>query len=549
MLVIRRSIRSRVQKDDDQGAAFVAVLVVMLVGVIAAALVAASVLFTIESNAKNKSTTQAFVAAESGRDQMLATIVASPCTKSIADASSAPFYFSVSATVGPDASHLTDACLSSSATATIRIVASGKGSDGSQTTIVAVYQRPVSVTNSPGGTMSYFDGSFLATQSNYTGDLVIRNGNYACNSSSTINGDLWVPSGSVDLSANCVINGSVYASGDITANGGNGATVKGSLITAGNVSLSANHFSLGDAAVATSGNVYADGAFALGNQPTIRGSYVLGGSFSGAGTVQKPSASVQKCATTPTPAANAALCGTPAAKPGTNHTNPTLANVIAMTAWRNLGSAQAAWGSNIQWQSGPCNGADVKGFLTTTPTPPNTRIGIDYSACLGPVTVTIGSATLTKDAVFLLASGSAMTVKVTGALTSSSLPDLSNAPQLLFIHADSNLSDTAPSCATGSASDALSFPTSPSPPIAQARMLFYTPCGLNNSSQNGLIFKGQFYANNDSNPHWVHPDFTCTPMSWSPVIDLGCKVASAASETGTTSTTILPPTLVSQSEQ
>ncbi|GAA4480315.1 hypothetical protein [Microbacterium panaciterrae] len=543
MLVVRSFLDARDRDDDDRGAALVAVLVVMLVGFISAALVAAAVMFTIQSNASNKSTTQAFVAAESGRDQMLATIVAHPCTKSIADAAAAPFYFSVSAIVGPDAGHLTDACLSASANATIQITASGKGADGSQTTIVSTYQRPVSITNSPGGTMSYFDGSFLATQSNYTGDLVIRNGPYACNSHSTINGDLWVPNGTVDLSADCTVNGSVYASGDITATGGSGATVKGNLVTAGNVKLTANHFSLGDTSNPASGFAYADRTFTLGSQPTILGGYATGQSYSG-GAVPKPSVSM--CASSPSPAANAALCGTPAATPGTSRTNPTLATVITMTTWRNLGTSRAAWGGNIQWQTGPCNGSDVSGSLTVAPAAPNTRIGIDFSTCTGPVTITIGPAALAYDAVFLIAAGSAMTLNVTGALTSSSLADLSNAPQLFFIHADGNLNDSAPTCGSGSASDTLSLPGSSTP--LQARMMFYTPCGLNNPSQNGLIFKGQFYANNDGSAHWVHPDFTCTPMSWTPVIDLGCKVANSVSNPASSSTTILPPTLVSQGE-
>ncbi|SFR60587.1 hypothetical protein SAMN04488591_2338 [Microbacterium azadirachtae] len=540
MLVIRDRLETA--DRDDRGAALVAVLIVMIVGVVAAVLVAATVMFTIQSNAKNKSTTQAFVAAESGRDQMLATVLANPCAKSIADAGSAPLYYAVSALFGPDKDHLTDACLSATATSTIQITASGKGPDGSATKIVALYQRPVSLSNAPGGTMSYFDGSFLATHANYTGDLVIRSGNYTCNSSSVITGDLWVPNGAVDLSANCTVNGNVYALGDITASGGNAATVKGNLITAGNVNLTANGFSLGDSAVPTSGFVYADGTFTLGNKPVIMGGYSIGKGFSGAGVVGKPTQTVANCSTSPTPAANASLCGSPAAKPGTNRTNPTLVAVTAMTTWRNLGSARAAWGSKIQWTTGPCNGSNVSSLLAAAPTPPNTRVGIDFSSCTGTVTVNIGATGLVNDAVMLIASGSPMNVNVSGPLTSSA-PSLATAPQLFFIHADANLTDTAPSCGSGSASDALTLPST-----VQARLMFYTPCGLNNSSQNGLIFQGQYYANNDGTPHWVHPDFTCTPMSWSPVIDLGCKVATAAGSPGTTITTILPPTLTSEQE-
>ncbi len=543
MLVIHRLRNKGRASSDDRGAALVAVLIVMVVGVIVAVIVAGAVLFVIQSNASNKSSTQAFVAAESGRDAMLSAIVANHCTLSIPDATSSPFYYSVSATVGPDESHLTDACLSADKNATIKIVASGRGADGSHTTIESVYNRPVTIPPSPGGTMSYFDGSFLATQSNYTGDLVIRSGPYACNSHSTINGDLWVPNGTVDLSADCTINGSVYALGDITATGGNGATVKGNLITAGNVNLSANSFALGTASDPTTGNVYADGTFTLGNKPTILGAYVTGRAATLGKAVGRPAVSVQNCATTPAPAANASLCGTPVATPGTDRTIPSLATVTTMTQWRNLGTVRAAWGSNVQWQVGPCGGQDVSGMLAAAPTAPNTRLGIDYSACTGAVTVRIAATALSNDAVFLVPPGSRMTVNVTGSLTSGAAPDLSNAPQLFFVHADGNLNDTAPTCVSGSASDALSLPAT-----VQARLMFYTPCGLNNSSQNGLVFKGQFYANNDGSAHWVHPDFTCTTMSWSPVIDLGCKVAASVADPGPTSTIVLPPSLNTQRE-
>jgi len=542
MLVIRRLL-NRDRSSDERGAALVAVLIVMVVGVVAATLVAAAVLFTAQSNASNRSSTQAFVAAESGRDAMLAAIVANHCTLAISDAASAPYYYSVSATVGADEDHLTDTCMSADKNATIKIVASGRGDDGSHTTIEAFYNRPVTIPPSPGGTMSYFDGSFLATQSNYTGDLVIRTGPYACNSHSTINGDLWVPNGTVDLSADCTINGNVYALGDITATGGSGATVKGNLITAGKVNLTANGFALGTAADAATGNIYADGTLDLGNKPTVTGAYITGKAATLGKPVGRPATSVQNCATTPIPAANASLCGTPAATPGTDRTIPSLATVTTMTQWRNLGTVRAAWGSNVQWQVGPCGGQDVSGLLTAALTAPNTRVGIDYSTCTGPVTVRIAAAALSHDAVFLIAPGSKMTVNVTGSLTSSSAPDLSDAPQLFFAHADGNLNDTAPTCSSGSASDALSLPAT-----VQARLMFYTPCGLNNSSQNGLIFKGQFYANNDGSAHWVHPDFTCTMMSWNPVIDLGCKVAASVANPGPTSTVVLPPSLNKQRE-
>ena len=56
-----------VGKDD--GAAIVTVVIVMLVGFVIASVVAASVMSTIRANAGNSAQTQAFIAAESGRDE------------------------------------------------------------------------------------------------------------------------------------------------------------------------------------------------------------------------------------------------------------------------------------------------------------------------------------------------------------------------------------------------------------------------------------------------------------------------------------------------
>src|SRR5688572_16478635 len=56
---------------EDEGMALVTVVLVMLMGVVIVTTVAASVIFTMSANTRNKSTTQSFIAAESGRDAAL----------------------------------------------------------------------------------------------------------------------------------------------------------------------------------------------------------------------------------------------------------------------------------------------------------------------------------------------------------------------------------------------------------------------------------------------------------------------------------------------
>ena len=75
MLVLNRFLsRARVRRDDEAGAVLVAVVVVMLVGFVVAVAIAGSVVFTIQANVSNRSSTQAFIAAESGRDAAVAQI-------------------------------------------------------------------------------------------------------------------------------------------------------------------------------------------------------------------------------------------------------------------------------------------------------------------------------------------------------------------------------------------------------------------------------------------------------------------------------------------
>ena len=78
MLVVDRLFK-RVKSGED-GAVLITVVIVMLVGFIVASVVAASVLFTIRANATNKGLTQAFIAAESGRDVAVAAMAACSTT-------------------------------------------------------------------------------------------------------------------------------------------------------------------------------------------------------------------------------------------------------------------------------------------------------------------------------------------------------------------------------------------------------------------------------------------------------------------------------------
>ncbi len=493
MLVIRtRGWRGR--RDDDRGAVLVTVLIVMLVGFIVVASIAAAVVFTIGANQTNRDRTGAFVAAESGRDAAVAAIAQGACVTS-GSGTDPDYTFRVKTTTGAQPASFDDPGLVSACPTIdsrfVVIESTGTGPAGATSVVTSVYTWQVFYPGQPGGTMAYFDGAFTATQSQYEGDLVMRSGNYECNAQSTITGDLWLTSGDFSVSAKCVIDGSVYVRGN--ANLGNGADVSitGDVVAGGSISMTSNKAIVG-------GSLTANGAI-----NTTAGSAAGNATAGGA-------ASVAPGTVAGTVTANA---GTPAVF------NPTLEKVFDMTRWLDVPIDRATWGGDVRWFEGPCNGTDVMTALKQPLTAPYTRVGIDYTACTGPVTVRLSGGQVAHDALFLVPPASTMSIVISGSLTSVLVPQ----PQLFFIHGDAVLGNDAPDCITGSSTDSLSLPAT-----AQVRMMLYSPCGLGSVSH--INFNGQFYSNYDGDEKWVHPEFTCQNMAWEPILGLGCSVKDAAED-------------------
>lgn len=554
MLVIEPP-RRRLHAGDDSGAVLVTVVIVMLVGFVIAVTIAASVIFTMGANAGNKDRTQAFIAAESGRDAALANAMKVPCTVGATSASGSSPIYAATVTTGSPTGAQTASCPSLSTPSVINITSTGTGPDGSTTQIVSKYERAVTYVGQPGGVMAYFSGQFKATQSLYEGDLVIRDGLYLCNSTTTIDGDLWVPRGGVTLSADCDIDGNIYAEGDVNITSAK-PHITGSIYARGSVTLSAANaivdkdlFATGGVTVEAGtlsgsahagtninvtggevgGDVYAKGNVAVGfNQGEVAGSAYAGGTATEknaadvAGTLNSGSA-------------------TPVADPGVPQSD--LDAVFVMTTWVDLPLEPAFWGTDVKWETGPCDDKavtsnDVTSLATQALASPYTRVGIDYRACSGPVMVNLGggATNFTHDVVFLVAPGSVL--KVTTGNINSTAP----LPQLFFVQGDNILGNSVPNCGAGMASGELSLGTS-----LAAELMFYTPCGFKNT--NGVAFDGQFYSNTDGSSHWVQPAFSCVEMEWLPMLDLGCQIDTSVTS-GTTSTPILgPPTLISQTEQ
>ncbi|KJL34296.1 hypothetical protein [Microbacterium azadirachtae] len=528
---------------NEQGVALVLVVFVMLIGLIAASAIAAAIFFVINGNATNKSNTQAFIAAESGRDAALANVLknCSLVTRNlIGGGGTAPFY---------DAS--VDKCPNTPDPggppykSTFTITSTGFDLSGAKTKVTSQYIRNFT-SGIVGGQVAYFDGSFTLTHSQYSGDLVIRSGNYNCTTSkSTIDGDLWVLGGSdgtnggnVTLSQGCTVTGSIYAAGSVTF-GQTSDTVGGSVIAAHDVTISTNGFTIGAADPAVKGGIHAGGAinFTNAKSGTIAGDVLAGGTYTASAGVTIGGSA--KGGVAPSPAVF----------------SPTLQDVYAQSAWVDLSTARAPWGSGVDWRTPSSCTADVTALLQTPPAAGKTQIGLDYSACSSAVVVAIngpgkkpGNYVLNYDTVVLVPAAASMDVVLGG----SPGPAAGTKTQLFFIHGDPTV-NAQPDCSTnvGWAGDGISVPSTMGSGL---NLMFYSACGVGKIAGNANPFTGQFYAGGAGQTGWVQPVFTCQPMKWETAeatsfIDIGCEVGKAGGSGTPSPPQPQIPFLTSQAEQ
>lgn len=497
MLVINRFLRRT--RADDSGAVLVTVLVVMLVGFIVASVVAASVLFAIRSNVGNRSRTQAFIAAESGRDVAIAAITAG-CSATAFSGTVDPIYTStVYVTAGNQPASATDGGVTqgcpTSTTRYVVIRSTGTGPDNSTATIDSVYPWQVTYSQQPGGVVTYFSGGFTAGVAHYTGDLVLRDGDWGCNIDGILDGDLYVLQGTTTFSNNCTVNGDIWSAGNVTSSSQN-VKVNGDITTNGYVSMSSNGGALVD------GSMFAKGNITLSNQGSSTAS-VTGGLTS------RNTISVDNKWT---------VTGTQTPNSPTDPVfDPTLAWLMAATKWIDLDNA--GWGTKYT-ATNVCTLSDAAiGTLISTA---GTPLVLDYTSCgNGAVKLDLGNMTPKRDAVVIAKPGVRMEINLLGTVT-----DDGNKRQLLFIHSDATRNFTngepVPNCGNGNQNDSFDVSGAIDPNV---RIMMYSPCGITGTATSS--FSGQYYTNDSTHMH-SSATYTCKPMSWSPVFDqLGCKIKGA----------------------
>lgn len=511
MLELARIRRAFGGDTSDDGAVLLTVVMVVFLGVIIAATIAASVIFTIGANDVNRDRTEAFIAAESGRDVAVESLRSGigvdgsftcPALSGSSTAGAVPRYdYSIRTSGDADAPKtwdgLADACPVNGTTSWVVIRSTGMGPDDAPVTIDSVYPWYHGPATTPSGTVAFFEGEFTATKSTYAGDLVIREGDYECNNGASggVQGDLWVLRGDLTITDTCIVAGSVYVRDTISV-ANKQLRVGGDLISLnGMIKLNANGAEVG-------GDVYA-----AGNIDTKTGSGVVRGSFKTPGDMVNHQPTDWKNGATP-----------PASVPVDDNApapviSPTLQQVYDATSWIELTST-TTWSSSDLPVYAPgagivCSTTQLQTVLSAT----GTRAVIDMTGCPAGgsgIKVAPGNVTVARDAVILVPASQKMDLQLTGTISRPSGTTLATGPQLLIVHLDPNGSDGRPPSCSPSALDKFTAGTA-----NNVRTLIYSACGINSTMS--LTMSGQLYMGSDG-LHLNGGTFTCIPMSWAPTL-------------------------------
>ncbi|WP_442575420.1 hypothetical protein ACSBPH_16630 [Microbacterium sp. F51-2R] len=514
MLVINRLVARAKSPRNDSGAILVTVVVVMFVGFIVAATIAASVMFTIGANDTNKDRTEAFIAAESGRDVGVAAITAG-CAATTLTGTNPTYTTKIYSTSGSKPTSATDAGVTlgcpSSTSKYVLFRTTGTGPDGATTTIDSVYPWTVTYSNVPGGVVTYFSGSVSQSVSHYTGDLVLRNGNWSCPQNGTLDGDLYVLNGTVSLSTGCVVNGDIYSNGNVSSNSQawqvnarGGSTSAGNITTNGTVSFTSN----GNPKVA--GSISAKGDISLaaagGGTGTVGGTVTTKGTASIASPGWVTGTLTQNSPSDPV-------------------FDPTLAWLRAATKWLDLDGA-SSWGTSAaincssDLQNANTATAKVKPLLSAATTP----LVLNYSSCTKDVKLDLtGAVSVTRNVVVISPKDQGLTVSL-GGLTAPAGTDY----QLFFVHADGNRDDRdasgdpKPTCGSSGTRNAQDSFGTTGAIASNINVMIYSPCGLSGTVT--ASFSGQLYTDDTTNFH-SGSAYTCEPMNWGTALpNLGCTI-------------------------
>ncbi|SFS02612.1 hypothetical protein SAMN04487846_1591 [Microbacterium sp. cf046] len=355
--------------------------------------------------------------------------------------------------------------------------------------------------------------------SHYTGDLVLRNGDFSCIQDSVLDGDLYVLTGSVSFSNGCRVNGDIWAAGNVTNNSQN-VHITGSITTNGLVSMTAN------GGTSVGGNISAKGNVTLTNQGSSTAT--VGGNITSRNSISVGTSWTVTGVKTPNSPTDPVF-------------DPTLAWLLGATKWIDLDNT--GWGTTYS-ATPVCNlvknnpNPTIASLISTA----GTRLVLDFTSCTNnSITIALPNMTVRRDVVIIVKPSARLLVDL-----STTIQDDGNKRQLFFVHSDASRAYSSgapvPNCGNGNQADKFDITANVD---ANLRVMFYTACGFTGNVSGSL--SGQFYTS--ESPDLRHASYTCKDMSWTGVLDqLGCKIKGA----GGISTPTTPPqlaALVYQSER
>lgn len=265
--MLKRGVFTRFQElreRNEDGVALASTVILSIVIFIIAASLSMTLVNAANLTADNKSQVITFSSAESGTDYALLGAVANSCEAAGSD-STAGFAFDVYRSASDTApTGLTDPSLTKGCPQHgdkfITIKSTGTDSRGKATEVVSTFRWVIRNLGSAEGAVVAGTGLSNISQLgvyNTDGDLLVKDGNFDCNSSSNISGDVVIMNGTFRMSGGCEIKGSVYAKNSVQIDnaavsvGGDvytlgdfymttAATVKGSVYAKGNIKVDSN---------------------------------------------------------------------------------------------------------------------------------------------------------------------------------------------------------------------------------------------------------------------------------------------------------------------
>jgi len=535
--------RNRIARDD-RGNAMIGVIGLLAVTVVITLTITATTVSAVSFTSLTRAGVQSQAAAEAGVQAMISALSAEECPSAGSleatygefddsvtgsDANEPFFAVQLAHRQNPDQSW-SEGC-PIGATTEVRIVSEGFALEGGvseassgrdSSTVEAVYAWEVeegetqSITPS-GATMYSYGNMSNYNMSNFTltpspegqaPSLQLKNGNFLCDSNSTINGSVEVGGGSMTVNGSCIVEGDVHTSGGV--NMPSSGRVGGSVYAAGMLNGQYAYQMLNssgrvDGSVIASGPVRVQGTVGgsvLGG-PTTGTSYFQGSTRIGADvflagglTANGAQACVWQNPCSESPGAAAALMS------GPNVEGEVRYNQSAMTApspptvpdWVDFDYDRSEWISDedglvfdeIVLSSGDCNwswggGPGIAKLRSALDS--DRPVIVNALACTGGIGMyyTVNPE-LSSDLVIVARSFSM------GSNTWRS-SDSDELRRLWFITPD-NGADGAPSCSGGAGNSELNSNVRVESSVAA---MFYTPCDVRNSAAE---WRGQMYARN-----------------------------------------------------